>query len=406
MNDDLVLYGGTYLNKGGAAIAYGTIIVLRELGLNFKYIIDPEPYFPFQNLGLVPVYRYSDTFSVNPIPSVSPIYTAVPFLRCLINSLRKDVRQFKGIPIWHIGDSPFMDTRSALSIVGQIVSLFSLKMVLGSRAIVGGVSLSQPVTKLGKLTLPGFFKNDVDYTYTRGENTDLILKSWGVSENKYSPPCDFAFHIDKDDSYTLSDEQELIINSENYRNKKKIGLILREFKTGETSQKYLQRLIQFINVLENENYELYYIPTTYAFLIPENDYRYLTDILHISKGRIISIRDNTPGEIVSIMSNFDCVISTRLHGAILGTLAHVPTIHFYEGSKSIEVLKNVYGDIVPMINLNLFTNENNNEYLLHLVIDLLSRKEQISEELETSIHIAREKNMLHLKATYKAVMGV
>jgi hypothetical protein len=36
MPDDIVLYGGTYLNKGGAAIAYGTFQVLRNLGVDFK----------------------------------------------------------------------------------------------------------------------------------------------------------------------------------------------------------------------------------------------------------------------------------------------------------------------------------------------------------------------------------
>jgi hypothetical protein len=67
MTDDLVLYGGTFLNKGGAAITYGTINVLRALRLKFDYIIDPEPFFPFEELNISPIYRFSDSFSVNPI---------------------------------------------------------------------------------------------------------------------------------------------------------------------------------------------------------------------------------------------------------------------------------------------------------------------------------------------------
>ena len=44
----LTLYGGTYLNKGGAAIAYGTLKALKELGIDYGYIIDPEPFFSYR----------------------------------------------------------------------------------------------------------------------------------------------------------------------------------------------------------------------------------------------------------------------------------------------------------------------------------------------------------------------
>ena len=406
MDDDLILYNGTYLNKGGAAIAYGTLKVLRELGLKFRYIIDPDPYFPFESMGLTPIYRYSDTFSVNPIPSVNPIYTVKPFARCLINSFSKDVRQFRGLPIWHIGDSPFGDTRSGLSIVGQIVSLSSLKHTLGSKVIVGGVSLSQPITTIGKSTLPKFFRYDVDYTYTRGDYTNENLRVWGVDNKKYSSICDFAFHLDKDESYVLPQRIKNIFTSSLLNDKPKIVLILREFKSGEVSRKYLQTVKQLIRQLEASNYDLYYIPTTYAFLIPENDYRYLTDVLKVSSDRIIFIRDNTPAEIISIMSNFDCVISARLHGAILGTLAHVPTIHLYEGGKSQEVLQMVYDDSIPMINMYDFTMHSEMINIPHMVGNLIQDNKLLSKYFEKSIDEARDISISHIKKTYAEVLGI
>lgn len=406
MNDDLILYNGTYLNKGGAAIAYGTLKVLRKLGLKFRYIVDPDPNFPFKEMDLTPIYRYSDTFSVNPIPSVNPLYTAEPFLRCLINSSSKDIRQFKGLPIWHIGDSPFGDTRSGLSIIGQIVSLSSLKHALGSRAVVGGVSLAQPVTKVGKFALPKFFKYDVDYTYTRGEYTNKNLASWGIKENKYSAICDFAFHLDKDNTYSLPQDVKARFSSASISGKLKIALVLRDFKSGDISAKYLLQVRQLINELEENNYELYYIPTTYAFLIPENDYHYLTNILHIPQNRIINIRDNTPSEIISVMSNFDCVISTRLHGAILGTLAHIPTIHLYEGNKSLEVLEMVYDNLVPMVNLSDFTLHNSTKGILSLIDEMIHDSSSLSTNLEKCIHQAREISLEHIMDTYQSVLGL
>lgn len=42
MKKEIVLYGGTYLNKGGAAIAQGTFEILKKLNVDFKVIIDPN----------------------------------------------------------------------------------------------------------------------------------------------------------------------------------------------------------------------------------------------------------------------------------------------------------------------------------------------------------------------------
>ena len=43
---ELILLGGTYLNKGGLAIVEGTLKVFRELGINIRNIVDPDPSFP------------------------------------------------------------------------------------------------------------------------------------------------------------------------------------------------------------------------------------------------------------------------------------------------------------------------------------------------------------------------
>jgi polysaccharide pyruvyl transferase WcaK-like protein len=401
MSDNIILYGGTFLNKGGAAIAYGTLKVLRELGLKFDYIIDPEPFFPFEELNLSPIYRFSDSFSVNPIPSISPIYTAKPFFKCITRSFSHDIKQFNGMPIWHIGDSPFSDSRSALSIVGQIIALQSLKFATGGDVIIGGISLDYPKTKIGRDLLPRYFRNDVDFTFTRGAYTTKVLSDFKVPSERSISICDFALHLDRRDSK----RSDSIFNRLKDSGKPKIALVLRDFAKGSERANYLASIRKLLTRLYDENYEVFFIPTTYAFLIPENDLVFLEKELSISQQNIINIRDLTPHEIISVFSNFEIVISARLHGAILGTLAHVPTIHLYEGGKSVEVLGEVFGDLVPLIKLKSFAAGDEIENMVQLIERMLENKVQIGKKMEKCIDNARSRSLQTLKKHLGTLIG-
>lgn len=393
MKDNLILYGGTYLNKGGAAITYGTLKVLKELGFNFSYVIDPEPFFPFKELNLIPIYRFSDKLSTQKIQSIEITSLAKPFFRCILLSLCDNIRQFKGIPIWHIGDSPFSDSRSALSIVGQIIALHSLKLVNNSTVIIGGVSLDYPKTPIGKNILPFYFKKYVDYIYTRGKYTSRNLEAFGVSKKKFSIICDFAFHIDRVDS----DKSYDIIKKIRNCNRPKIALILRDYSQNLERKNYIKCIKELISILNDKNYDTYFIPTTYAYLIPENDLFFLENELKVSKDKIINIKDLNPHEIISVFSNFDIIISTRLHGAVLGTLAHIPTIHLYEGGKSIEVIGEVFEDLVPLINLHKFSNGEETKNLLKIIEQSLHKKSKIEDKLKECIENARNRSLELLK---------
>jgi polysaccharide pyruvyl transferase WcaK-like protein len=401
MNDELILYGGTYLNKGGAAIAYGTINILRKLGVKFSHIIDPEPYFPFEKLGITPIYRYSDSFSINPIPSVSPLYTAKPFVKCIYRSFATDIRKFKGLPIWHIGDSPFSDNRSFLSLFGQVISLNMLKKSLGGPIIIGGVSIDYPKTSLGKRILPDFFKLNVDYTYTRGNETNYILKSFGVNDNKMSRICDFAFHLNEVSSHY----SQAFSNRINKINKPRIALIWRDYSNGELRDQYLNSIKNLITLMEKKGYELFFIPTTYAFLIPENDHIFLKNVLNIPSERIIEIKDLSPEEIISVFKNFDVVISTRLHGAVFGTLAHVPTIHLCESGKSLEVMREVFEDKVLLVKLKNFSFGKETQKIVDTIELMLDDYKQISHDIGKSIQDAREFSLTNLENTLPVLLG-
>lgn len=390
----LTLYGGTYLNKGGAAIAYGTLKVLKELDIGFKYIIDPEP-FPikfFTSFNFTPIYRYSNVLCKKPIPSVSPIHLFNPFIKCLINSYSPQIRQLRGTPLWHIGDSPFSDYRSSLSILGQVIALQSLKTVIKGKVIIGGVSLEYPRTKTGKLTLRSFFKS-VDYFFIRGLETYNNLIKLGVPREKMSMICDFAFHLDKKSSNKSNEYSKVIKET----GKLTVALILREYSHGLHRENYIKAIKKLISKLIEQDYNVFFIPTSYAYLIPENDLIFLEKELGVDYRQIINIKDFDPEEIISMIRNFDIVITTRLHGAVYSTLANVPTIHIYEDRKSLEVIKDVFGETVPLTKLSEFAGSNGLNEIIGIVKDLLREKDEISSEIKSIIKSVRESSINELK---------
>jgi len=389
----LTLYGGTYLNKGGAAIAYGTLKVLKELDISFKYIIDPEPFFPFDLLDVVPIYRFSDTLSTNSLPSISLLYTYKPFLKCLINSCKSEIKMLRGNPIWHIGDSPFSDKRSALSVIGQVIALQSLQAVTKGKVIIGGISLGYPRTEIGKLVLQHFFKRNVDYSFVRGKETYATLQKLGVSSEKISMICDFAFHLDKKESEETKKLSKLIKEV----NKPTVALIFREYSYGRRRENYIGGIKKLASKLEEQDYKVFFIPTSYSYLLPENDQIFVEKVLGVDTHQIVNIKDFCPEEIISIFSNFDVVISARLHGAVYGALANVPTIHLYENRKSLEVIKGIFGEVIPLIKLSDFINDPGLDKIIRTLDRMIYIKDEIALKIKTCIEKARIRSINELR---------
>lgn len=398
-NKKIVLYGGTYLNKGGAAIAYGTLKVFSQLGIDIGPIIDPEPQFPaefFNMYNLSQIYRYSDSLSTKPLKSISAIHLVNPFIRCLTNSYNKEIRELNGATIWHIGDSPFSDYRSSLSIIGQVIALQSLMTAIKGKVIIGGISLEYPCTKIGELVLRHFFKS-VNHFYIRGRQTYNNLIALGVPHEKLSIICDFAYHLERRNTAKSNTYSKIIIQSQ----KPTIALILRDY-TGLGKQNYIKNLRNMISKLSSD-FSIFFIPTSYAYLIPENDLIFL-EKLRINQDQILNIKDFSPEEIIAIFSNFDVIVSTRLHGAVIGTLANVPTIHLYEGRKSLEVIKDLFDEnTIPLIKLSTFCKDNGPNgpngpnIIIEHIKDLIPKKDIISEKLNLRIKSARRNTIIELK---------
>lgn len=393
MNVELVLYGGTYLNKGGAAIFYGTLSALRKIGIKFEYIIDPEPFFPFDLLKLKPIYRFSDELSITPLPTINPLCTIKPFLRCTLNSFDPKIRNLKGKSIWHIGDSPFSDTRSVFSIIGQVYALETLSEVIGGDIIIGGVSIGVPRTKFGNIFLKNLFCKYVDYTFTRGRHSSKVLEHYKIDKSKYSEICDFAFQLDAQKIIHSSEK----INKLEESGKPIIALIFRDYSKGNNRERYIKKISVLVDLLCYTGYEVYFIPTTYSFLTPENDLLFIKKILKIPDSKIINIKNYHPGEIISIFQKFDLVISARLHGAIFGVLANIPTIHLWDSAKSLEVLDEVFNESVSLIGIHDFTTTLKINELLNQINSLIDNKLKISFELEKKVFSARKSTIINLE---------
>lgn len=392
MENEVVLYGGTYLNKGGAAIAQGTLEVLEKLNISFNVIIDPEPPLEktYKDYDLRTIYRYSDLLASKEMPSISPAHTFKPFVKCLMNSRIDTIKELKGIPIWHIGDSPFSDQRSYLSILGQVIALRTLESAMKSKVIIGGISLDYPRTRVGGIALKNLFRKHVDFSFLRGQHTYENVLNLGVSSEKMSMICDFAFHLNGEDSQLVKD-----LSSVHELDKPSIALIFREYSSGEERQDYINNIKELTLKLEKQGYQVFYVPTSYAYLLPENDDVFVKNVLKPDSDKVINIRDLSPGEIISLFSKFDAVISARLHGAVYGTLANVPTIHLYEGYKSLEVIGDVFTDSVPLSKISDFTKKSGFDKIIEILDGI--NENDIQTQLKSKIEVARKSSLKILK---------
>lgn len=393
MENEVILYGGTYLNKGGAAIAQGTFEVLEKLNISFNVIIDPEPPLKetYGSYDLKTIYRYSDLLASKEMPYISPAHTFKPFVKCLMNSRIDSIKELQGIPIWHIGDSPFSDQRSYLSILGQVIALRTLESSMKSKVIIGGISLDYPRTRIGNIALKNLFRKHVDYSFLRGKYTCKNLLDLGVSDEKMAMICDFAFHLNGEESNKVKS----ISSINELEDKPSIALIFREFSSGENRENYINNIKELALKLEKQGYQVFYIPTSYAYLLPENDDVFVKKVLRPDPSKVINIRDLSPGEIISLFSKFDAVISARLHGAVYGTLANVPTIHLYEGYKSLEVIGDVFTDSVPLFKISDFTDISGSDKIIG-ILDSIKDKD-IPVQLKSKIEVARKSSLKVLK---------
>lgn len=388
---ELILLGGTYSNKGGLAIVKGTFRVFSELGVSPRYMVDPEPLFPadfFSSRGLIPIYRFSKFLG-----KYSNLNLLIAFINLLKNSFTSQIRQLHGIPIWYIGDSSLNDHRSVISLFGQIASLLSLKLATGSRLLVYA-SMGYTRTKMGKALLRSFLKN-VDHLFVRGSASYNNLLRLGVPPKKITTTCDFAFHLDREETVRSRKYSKLINESE----KPAIALIFKNPPRHVDRSLYIDAIRRLAFKLRDK-YEVFLVPTSYALMPVENDLMFLNEINKINMGHVLNIEELEPEEIIDVFTNFEAVVTARLHGAVFSAMAGVPTYHIYEADNSIDVIGDIFGDLIPLLHVSDFV-QRPVEQITEMIDKLVRHRDEISQQLITRINMEKKRSIELIRSYFE-----
>lgn len=388
---ELILLGGTYSNKGGLAIIKGTFKVFNELNISSRYIVDPEPLFPadfFSSRGLIPIYRFSKF-----LDKYSSLNLLIAFINLLKNSFTSQIRQLRGIPIWYIGDSSLNDHRSVISLFGQIASLLSLKLATGSRLLINA-SMGYTRTKIGKMLLQSFLKN-VDHLFARGTASYNNLLRLGVPPEKITTVCDFAFYLNREETARSRKYSKLINESK----KPAMALIFKNPPRCVDRSLYIDAARKLAFKLRDK-YEVFLVPTSYVPIPIENDPMFLNELNKTNMGHVLNIEELEPEEIIDVFTNFEAVITARLHGAVFSAMAGVPTYHIYEADNSIDVIGDIFGSLIPLLHVPDFV-QRPVEQITETVNRLVRHRDEISQQLITRINVEKKRSIELIKSYFE-----
>ncbi len=116
---------------------------------------------------------------------------------------------------------------------------------------------------------------------------------------------------------------------------------------------------------------------------------------------ILNISHLDPTEIIEVFTNFKAVITLRLHGAVYSTLAGVPTYHIYEADNSLDVIRDTFGESVPLLHISDFI-IGDVEKIHQDVQRLINRKDELSFSMRQCIEENKEKTIETIKNSLKS----
>lgn len=366
MNDTIGIIKPNYGHKGDFAILKGTLTVFRQLGVNIDFLIDPDVDLP-ENLFTVSIIRTWPTIFQQNVVCGKGIKKQA-YLKALTTLLTWRPKVDIDL-LWYIGGVRFGAISSRYAIAELLYSLY-LKHHFKAKMIFGGISIAIGKNTLSKLYTSFIYKKaimNVDYILVRDKQSFNFLRMLGYPANKLSFVCDFAFHIDPKRTTKTDEISSMIKECE-----KPVGIIpdvskLKHPKS-DFDNEYFQRLLKLVQKLKNEGFTVLLIPLSNTRLAntppyTQDDYEACIEVntrLGISLP-VIKTKNLEPEEIIQIMQDLDCIISVgRLHGAVFGCLANIPTIHIYFEEKSL-MLKDLFGGDFPLFWCH--------DWLTHLEID-------------------------------------
>jgi polysaccharide pyruvyl transferase WcaK-like protein len=364
----------TYSNLGDIAILKGTLNVFEKLGIHPKFIFDPEPFFPenyFENMGITAVHTFPSKVEYKILQNggsnkiTNYLIPLSGFTKELFFRKKNEINY-----LYCIGGSRF-GIEQGKYVVAEILNVLYKKKLLGSELIIGGASISKHNTGKWFNKLYGIFANNVNYAFVRDNISYSNLTEY-LPKNKCSIICDFAYWIHPSVTKNTLNVSKFI--ADHSKGKKAIaifpGLNLK------SKDEYISHLCKLINELNDENYSIFLIPTfNHPYLKDDNDVCLNINSILKFKTNIIETKNLQPEELIQIISEFDGVISSRLHGAIFATLANVPTVHIYSEHKGKGFFSTYFKNNVCLISIDDILKSNMTKKILQFL-----NQSNVSEE--------------------------
>lgn len=176
-----------------------------------------------------------------------------------------------------------------------------------------GIGIGPFINNSRSENLSKLFLKDSKYLAVRDEVSLGYCQKWGLDNAILGADICFSDFL-KFDSNFISKPKRI-------SEKKKIGVIVRDWKHEKEGRAYYDSLLEFVKITDNNSeFEIQFI-----IFAPKKDLEWI-DIL---KGRNVLCWDPntvTISSFLSQMDEFDAFISSRYHGAIFGLLLGKPVI--------------------------------------------------------------------------------
>jgi len=274
---------------------------------------------------------------------------------------------------------------------------------MGKRIVMFSQAMGPFNSRMNRL-LARLFLRRADLIIVRGEITREYLYGIGI-RNQVHVYADSAFLLEP----APLERVQGILRKEGIKGrdggKLLIGVtvnarIYERSHTKKTGNYYVRLIVQLIDYLiERLNAEVVFVP--YETSLSGYDDRFVAREIYktVRNKHGVKLIENeyTPQEMKGVVGIFDLFIGSRFHSVVASTSMLVPTIAIAWSHKYYEIMKTL-GQEKYVCNPKAVSFPQ----LAHLVEDVLSRKEEVREELKTQVRKAKQSALegIKLLATY------
>lgn len=396
-------------NIGDYAILKGTISALTKLHLAPKYAFDPEPVLSknfFESYNISPIYTLPTKIEKILTENRENLFLYFPPLFSFPTEIYKLKKISKEIDIlFHIGGSRF-GCGFTPNGIAEILNAYSKKRILNAELIIGGVSIEVESCNPFYKSIYKLFIKNVNHIFVRDNISKENLITLGIPSQQISLILDFAFWMHPIESKKTQYIKESIkIQSSG---QKIIAISPRIFDLKENNrvfrEKYFSQLIKLIEDLHRKNFFVVLLPTSnipITFTPPYNqdDSSLCWEIktkLDFNVP-IIETSQLEPEEIIEILKIFQGIIASRMHAAIFGTLANIPTIHIYNSQKGLGLFATFFQNEIPLFSMQEFLEKN----AIDLIIkELIKNLEENKRTFLKRIEIYRNESLMKIQNVF------